>query len=113
VNTNNTWTWNGTDWTQQNPAHQPPDRYGAAAAYDPAIGRVMVFGGGAGGGYINDTWSWTGTDWKQLNPSGSPSAREGARMAFMKGSGRVVLFGGEDANGPLGDTWSFVRGLSM
>ena len=33
-----TWTWNGTTWTEASPATSPPARYVASMAYDPATG---------------------------------------------------------------------------
>jgi hypothetical protein len=43
-----TWTWDGTTWTQQRLAAHPPARSYAAMAYDPAPGTVVLFGGGSG-----------------------------------------------------------------
>ena len=40
-----TWTWNGTTWTQQTPATSPPARESASMAYDAATGTVVLFGG--------------------------------------------------------------------
>jgi len=42
---NNTWTWNGTTWTQLFPAASPPARSDASMVYDPAEGNVVLFGG--------------------------------------------------------------------
>jgi len=65
-----TWTWNGSDWSQQHPAHSPKPRFFASAAYDPAVGKVMVFGGKIYGLappntelVNNELWGWDGTDW--------------------------------------------------
>jgi hypothetical protein len=66
-----TWTWNGSDWSQQHPTRSPGSRYFASAAYDPAVGTVMVFGGKSygfiNGSYRefvnNELWSWDGTNW--------------------------------------------------
>jgi hypothetical protein len=33
-----TWTWNGTTWTQQNPSLYPSARNGSMMAYDAATG---------------------------------------------------------------------------
>jgi hypothetical protein len=66
-----TWTWNGSDWSQQHPTRSPDSRYFASAAYDPANGKVMLFGGKIAG-YVNglyrevvsnDLWGWDGTNW--------------------------------------------------
>ncbi|MCU1301893.1 MAG: hypothetical protein JWQ87_2177 [Candidatus Sulfotelmatobacter sp.] len=105
VNPNNTWTWNGTTWTQQNPSLQPSDRYGSPGVYDPRLKRVIVFGGGQGGGDINDTWAWNGSQWAQQFPSTSPPAREGYGMAFDGAIGHIVIFGGEAGSTIFGDTW--------
>jgi hypothetical protein len=53
-----TWTWNGTTWTQQHPATSPSARDVAAVA-DAATGTVVLFGGGSpDGGVFGDTWTW-------------------------------------------------------
>ena len=113
---NDTWTWNGTTWTQQSPATSPPARYFASMAYDPATGHLVLFGGfqlGPGGvytesGYLNDTWTWSGSTWTQLSPATSPPARFGASMAYDSGTGQLVLFGGGGATaGPDNDTWTW------
>jgi hypothetical protein len=54
-----TWTWNGTTWTQQAPIASPPGRSFASMAYDPGTGQ-LVFTGAAddNGNYLNDTWTW-------------------------------------------------------
>jgi hypothetical protein len=64
-----TWTWDGTDWTQESPAHSPAARYSPGMAYDAATGQVVLFGGG-NGKYLGDTWTWTDSDWTQ-RPAGS------------------------------------------
>jgi len=66
-----TWTWNGSDWSQQHPSRSPGARYFASAAYDPAVGKVILFGGKSygvvSGSYrelvTNELWAWDGTDW--------------------------------------------------
>jgi hypothetical protein len=55
---NDTWTWDGTTWTQQSPATSPPARYLASMAYDPATGDMVLFGGAGNSGFLNDTWTY-------------------------------------------------------
>ncbi len=50
-----TWTWDGTTWTQRHPATSPSARTSASMAYDAATGTVVLFGGGHG---ILGTWTW-------------------------------------------------------
>ena len=40
-----TWTWNGSTWTQMTPATSPPARDSASMAYDPGTGQLVLFGG--------------------------------------------------------------------
>jgi hypothetical protein len=90
-----TWEWDGTNWTQKNPATSPPARQQHALAYDSARGRVVLFGGyGSGDGLLSDTWEWDGTDWTQKNPATSPPARYRHALAYDSARGRLVLFGG-------------------
>lgn len=42
---NDTWTWDGTGWTQQHPQTSPPARAFAAMAYDPKEHDVVLVGG--------------------------------------------------------------------
>jgi hypothetical protein len=68
-----TWIWDGSQWTAQNPAHSPSARSGASMTYDSVHGLVVLFGGAAGTGEnlkeLNDVWTWNGTDWTQVSPS--------------------------------------------
>jgi hypothetical protein len=56
--TSDTWTWDGTDWTQHFPAHSPSGRALMGMAYDAARDRVVLFGGTIGSSvYVGDTWT--------------------------------------------------------
>jgi len=77
VGHNDTWTWDGTRWTQRHPLHSPSMRSSTGPmpgmAYDAARGRVVVFGGidVRTNRPLNDTWTWNGEDWSQVPPEGS------------------------------------------
>lgn len=104
-----TWTWNGTTWTLQSPAHSPSSRGGAALAFDEARQRVVLFGGGTPGGIaLADTWTWDGTDWTLMSTPGAPPVRVNHSMAYDRTRQEVVLFGGWDYHGSFTfrtDTW--------
>jgi hypothetical protein len=54
-----TWTWDGTSWTQQQPAIHPRARQLASMTYDAATGTVILFGGETPRQVIvSDTWAW-------------------------------------------------------
>jgi len=47
-------------WTRLEPSGAPPGpRTGYGAVFDPARGRVLIFGGDDGGHYLNDVWALT------------------------------------------------------
>jgi hypothetical protein len=93
---NDTWTWDGVNWTQQSAASCPTARTAHSMAYDASLGQVVVFGGTSGPpNALNDTWAWNGTAWTQLSPASQPSARYVSNMDFDPSSGGLVLFGGE------------------
>jgi hypothetical protein len=107
---NDTWVWDGANWTQKFPITSPPARNWHAMAYDAARQQVVLFGGGTSSNYsdqtLGDTWVWDGTNWTQKFPSLSPPDRWQHAMAYDATAGRVVLFAGFRNNvGYLADTW--------
>jgi hypothetical protein len=106
-NLDDTWTWNGSTWTQQTPATSPPGLYGASMAYDAATGNVVLFGGVTSAGAVESgTWTWDGSTWTHQAPATSPPALAMATMAYDPASGQLVLFGGStDFSHYLGGTW--------
>ncbi len=109
---NDTWTWDGVNWTHQSPATSPAKRGTASMAYDASLGKVVLFGGSrlySSAEGLNDTWTWNGENWTQRNPATRPPARWAAGMDFDPASKGLVLFGGEgDGDVFLGDTWLLV-----
>ena len=59
---NDTWVWDGTNWTQKSPANSPTPRYQHTMAYDAARGQLVLFGGlQCCWSSVGDTWVWTST----------------------------------------------------
>jgi prepilin-type N-terminal cleavage/methylation domain-containing protein len=110
---NDTWELAGTTWTEVSTPIAPPARTGAAMVFDPAIGRIVLFGGYQGtslttGTYLNDTWEFDGASWTQISTPAAPSPRNFASAAYDPSLGDVVLFGGNSSGSTyLGDTWEF------
>jgi len=105
---NQTWVWDGNDWTQMHPMVSPPERFGHAMVYDSVLRKVVLFGGYGDFGDLNDTWTWDGANWNQVVSSENPSPRSGHSMAFDAARGQIVLFGGmRDTAVPAWytDTW--------
>jgi len=102
---NDTWTWDGTNWTEQTPPVSPSPRT-SYMTYDGATGNVVLFGGNDAAGSLGDTWTWNGTTktWTQLNPANSPSPRL-APTAYDEATQSLLLFG--DSTVDLNDTWTW------
>ncbi len=99
------WEYDGSTWTlvPQPPPSAPP-RYFHAAMYEPALQRVVVFGG-SWGVYRGDTWSWNGAAWAQVTPP-TPEQRYQHAAVYDAARQRVVLFGGWFTK-QVGDTWEW------
>jgi len=112
---NDTWSWDGSAWRQLSPAASPPARSYASLAYNPATGKLLLFGGygpnnpTTNSQLLGDTWSWDGSAWQQLSPTASPSARLEASMALDPATNQLILFGGSEGStsNDLGDTWTW------
>jgi putative ATP-grasp target RiPP len=97
---NDTWTYDGVDWTQQSPATVPPARADNGLAYHPSINHVVLFGGLAGPcedcgePRLNDTWFWNGANWNQVQTASTPPPASGVSFAYDGNTNRLLLFGG-------------------
>lgn len=62
-----TWAWNGTDWSQLSPGTHPSARAGHSMAYDSAHGQIVLFGGSTNSvPELDDTWVWGTTYFAQV-----------------------------------------------
>jgi hypothetical protein len=109
---NDTWEYNGVDWTQVQPAGSPPGRVNIqdAMVFDSQRNRTVLFGGLSASGYLNDTWEYNGSTWTQRSPAVSPPARDSHAMVYDPLRHVIVLFGGYSGNPSnlyLNDTWEY------
>jgi N-acetylneuraminic acid mutarotase len=106
-------------WAQVDPPGAIPEgRDAHAMAYDPGLGKVIMFGGYGFDSALNDTWLYdpVAETWTAMNPSGTtPAPRGGFSSFFDPVSGRLVIFGGwsddlqlddTSAYDPITDSWS-------
>jgi hypothetical protein len=103
-----TWSWNGTSWTQL-VVEGPSPRAGAAmATFD---GSDVLFGGmDESGNILGDTWTWDGTTWTQMDVTGPRTALDLTKLPNLVArlDDTVVLFAGYvQDNGPLSATWTW------
>lgn len=99
---NDTWTWDGTKWTELKIDNddRPPHRAVHAMWFDPLQQKTIVYGG-IGRGNLNqkvtrydDMYAFDGTKWAKLSVSQTPGARLGPQIGVNPESGKVLLFGG-------------------
>jgi hypothetical protein len=100
-----TWTWNGTGWTQRS-GSAPQGRQGHAMAFDPVRNRVVLVGGsypaGALSSFLDDTWEWDGNAWQQV-ASGGIGPRSEHVMTYSSVHGGVLISGGQSPMAIGGD----------
>jgi hypothetical protein len=104
---NDTWEWDGNEWTQVSNTG-PSARRNHAMAYDSTRQRVVLFGGAPfNGPFFNDTWEWDGNEWTQVSNTG-PSARHAHTMTYDESAQIVLLFSGATLTaGSVGETWGW------
>lgn len=101
---NDTWIWDGVNWSRCTPAAAPPVRSKHALAYDRGRGHAVLFGGAENlvttyttystDSALGDTWEWDGATWTQCAPTSSPLARHEHVMIYDPVSSRTLLTGG-------------------
>ncbi len=105
LQTNETWSFDGTTWTQLAPATTPPAITSPSMAYDARRQRTVLCGTNANLASF-ETWEWDGTDWLQMAPANQPQNRASS-LAYDSLRGKVVLFSGRRIPSPLRDTWEW------
>ena len=95
--TNETWAWDGTNWTQLTPPTAPPPRWGHKMVFDNRRLKLVTWGGRSPTttATASDTWEYdlaTGT-WAQVVTPTTPTARAFYAMAYDQRRGVTVTFG--------------------
>jgi hypothetical protein len=105
-----TWAWDGSGWAEFS-VPGPSPRDGPRGVFDPAAGRVLLFGGAEiepAVRVLADTWAWDGAAWTELAAPGPPG-RVHASLAYDVARRQVLLAGGANQAGapPLADVWAW------
>jgi hypothetical protein len=94
-----TWAWNGTDWHKLSGSIPGLSNGGVfgAAAYDPVIDRVVLYGGLSATGAINPgMWLFDGNTWTQQSTAGAGLPTDSFGMVYDSATQKLVLYGGSD-----------------
>ena len=111
-----TWEWNGADWTPLVLSAHPPARAGHALVYDPLAHQIVLVGGqalipGATSlddrfGRFDDVWALDRENNRWVQRASFVGPREGHTVDRV--FGRLRVFGGFAGNlDPVSDTWVF------
>lgn len=127
-----TWVWNGSEWTRLQPAVAPSNRQGHRMLWDADAGRVLSIGGfsgdrrnlprglcdGTGERDCLDFWTfdpvrgWARLAWGFESQSGQPEGRSRHGAALEPATGRLIVANGTRngaLNGQLGDGWALAQ----
>jgi hypothetical protein len=98
------WDWDGTEWTPVSTSQLPPLRDAPAVVVFDA---PVLFGGVRLTTIFNDAWRLDrDAGWEPLTLQNPPSPRYAISMVFDSVSNRAVLFGGQlEDGGYSGETW--------
>ena len=95
-----TWTWNGTAWTEVKSDKKPEHRAQTVMWYDPLAKKTIIYGG-VGAKNIDthakrysDMWSFDGTNWTRIVEAATPGIRFAPQVAINPETGKLLLFGG-------------------
>ena len=104
---NDTWTWNGSEWSLTQPNHRPTARISARMAYHVGMGKLIMLGGSTESSMTMDMWLWDGEDWELIIPDNCPETRVLFSLAYDSSRDVLVLFGGETGYEIFNDIWEF------
>lgn len=106
INFNDTWEYDGSNWTKITTAATPDARSYHSMVYDTVKGKVLLYGGK---NVNNKVWQYDGTNWEELvvsNPSnGIPSQRYSMSMAYNDFHKKVIMYGGFNFGAYFNETW--------
>jgi hypothetical protein len=94
---NDTWTWNGADWTQAHPTTVPPAGEGCAG-YNVATKQYLMISTDAVGS--SSTWVWNGSDWSKSATAATPLGYACSMVYDPELNALVVDIGGMDQWSP-------------
>ena len=110
-----TWAWDGTDWTQLTPTQSPSARSNHAMAYDSFNDLIVLYGGGSGAAQ-SETWTFDGNNWQLASPVQSPPPALFHQMAFDESRRRTVMVSPQAPRGTVyefdGSNWTTIQAPS-
>jgi hypothetical protein len=108
VELRDTWTWDGSSWTQEHPTLQPPAIQSMPMAYDPVSHLVIAFYADMTSDHKPHTLGWDGKTWQELFPPNQPNST--AQGTLVSDGVRPLFVGmpfGQVGGRYLAKTWAW------
>ena len=91
-----TWSWDGSRWTELNPPASPPGLSGALLGYDPATKLLVLTGGDTANAEgrlagADGTWTWDGSAWSAQPDGDLPASDVPSHLATDDATGQLIL----------------------
>ncbi len=110
-NVNETWSWDGTNWTHLQPAVRPAGG-SATLAYDASNQQMVLFEAALVPGRFDttttSTWTWDGTNWTSVPAGGGPVF--GAHLAYDPARRELIMIGDPGYTVDVTQTWIYAGG---
>lgn len=101
-----TWEWDGTNWTDVSPAINPGSVLGHALAYDRTRNETILFGGTFIGA-TNTTYRYRNGKWTEASQNKEPGPRSLALMVYDPVRNVTLLYGGLNESREFFDFWRY------
>jgi len=114
-----TWSWNGTSWTQYTDLPGASNaRCDQAMDYDQARQRIVLYGGtfilSGSQTQLSDTWEWSGGTWTQRTPTQNVlGTRANATAAYVPSLSALLVAGGNAVPGFPANNTAYYRSVTM
>jgi hypothetical protein len=91
-----TWSWDGSRWTELNPPASPPGLSGALLGYDPATKLLVLTGGDTANAEdklagTDGTWTWDGSAWSAQPDGHLPASDVPTDLATDEATRQLIL----------------------
>ena len=101
-----TWVYSrsSNEWRKLELAVEPPPRALSPMVFDPASGKIVLFGGDRLDQLYADTWLYDtkSRTWTEAKPARSPSPRFGHALLYLPKSRKIALIGGKQYSSSTG-----------
>ncbi len=105
---NDTWTYQGDDWSQVPTAVAPAPRFSMTMSYDPIDQYVLLFSGWSPSQPLSfgDSWTFANGTWTNITTAYGPIPRNYAAMVFDPALDASIMTGGHVEANAYSDTWA-------